>query len=537
MTNDFPERETSNTCAERFNMADYFLDARVREGKGEKIALRVADASFTYAAMQGLANQARWAFRTAGLALEDRVLLLLPDGVEFAACFFGTLKAGAVFCMGNPLSTEADLVHLLTYTRARAVVAHASVLDRLVPALAQVSDDVRDGCRARFVVPESSESTRGDWPASFLNWHRSLTAESTATGNADTSRDDVAGWLFTSGTTGNPKAAVHFHHDFPWNTERYPKQVLKLREDDVFLSVSRLFFGYATGTNLMFPFAVGGTAVLFPDKPTPERIFEHIEKYGVTVLSNVPAMIRQMVDHEDAPSKSLKTLRMCLSAGEALPAPLYERWRARGWCEILDGIGSAELFHIYISNYPGDVKVGSLGKLVPGYEARVVGADGQTLPDGEIGRLWVRGDSAALCYFGDQEKSKATFIGGDWVVSADLFRRDEEGYFYYSGRGDDILKVRGMFVSPLEIEDCVATHPAIRECAVIGALDEEGMTVPKAVCVLRDGHEASDALIASIQEHAKTRLARYKFPRIVRFMDALPRNDRGKVMRRALESI
>ena len=540
----FPSRErslsrmtTSELFPERFNMADYFLDARIREGKGEKVALRVGDASFTYAAMQGLANQARWAFRRAGLTLEDRVLLLLPDGVEFAACFFGTLKAGAVFCMGNPLSTEADLAHLLSYTRARAVVAHASVLDRLVSALAQVSDEVREGCRARFVVPESGEPAHAEWPASFRDWHHALSQESTETRNADTSRDDVAGWLFTSGTTGKPKGAVHFHHDFPWNTERYPKQVLKLRESDVFLSVSRLFFGYATGTNLMFPFAVGGTAILFPDKPTPERIFEHIEKYGVTVLSNVPAMIRQMVDHPDASSKSLSTLRMCLSAGEALPSQLYERWRERGCCEILDGIGSAELFHIYISNVPGDVKLGSLGKLVPGYEARVVGAEGQTLPDGEVGRLWVRGDSAALCYFGDQEKSKATFVGGDWVVSADLFRRDEEGYFYYSGRGDDILKVRGMFVSPLEIEDCIATHPAIRECAVIGALDEEGMTVPKAVCVLREGHVPSEEMIASIQDHAKVHLARYKFPRIVRFMEALPRNDRGKVVRRDLESV
>lgn len=513
---------------ERFNMADYFLDARIREGRGGRIAVKVGEAAYTYAEIQSLANRARFALAHRDIDLEDRVLLLLPDGVEFAVAWFGALKAGAVFCMGNPLGTEADLDHLLGYTRARAVIAHSSVLDRLLPALAK-----HPRCKARFLVADDDQAT----PEGFVRWSDALAQQPDRTENADTSRDDVAGWLFTSGTTGKPKGAVHFHHDFPYNTECYPTKVLGLREDDVFLSVSRLFFGYATGTNLMFPFAFGGTAVFFPDKPTPERIFEHVARHGVTVLSNVPAMIRQMADHDDAPRAKLDSLRMCLSAGEALPPQLYERWRSRGWCEILDGIGSAELFHIYVSNYPGDVRPGSLGRLVPGYEARVVGAEGQTLADGEIGRLAVKGDSAALCYFGDQEKSKATFVGGDWVMSADLFRRDAEGYFHYSGRGDDILKVRGMFVSPLEIEDCLASHPCIAECAVIAGLDEEGMTVPKAVVALREGHLGDEAMIASIQAHAKSQLARYKFPRIVQFVAALPRNDRGKVLRRALEAL
>jgi benzoate-CoA ligase family protein len=515
---------------ERFNMADYFLDARIREGRGARTAVKVGDAAWTYAEVQSLANRARFALGSRGIDLEDRVLLLLPDGIEFAVAWFGILKAGAVFCMGNPLAPEADLEHLLGYTRCRAVIAHASVLDRLLPALAK-----HPRCKARFVVAEKDAAI----PEGFVRWDDALAREPDRTENADTSRDDVAGWLFTSGTTGKPKGAVHFHHDFPYNTECYPTKVLGLREDDVFLSVSRLFFGYATGTNLMFPFRFGGTAVFFPDKPTPERIVEHVEKHGVTVLSNVPAMIRQMCDHateRGATRRSMKTLRMCLSAGEALPPQLYNRWRAHGWCEILDGIGSAELFHIYISNYPGDVKPASLGRLVPGYDARIVGAEGQTLPDGEVGRLWVKGDSAALGYFGDQEKSKATFVGGDWVVSADLFKRDADGYYFYSGRGDDILKVRGMFVSPLEIEDCLASHPAIADCCVVAGLDDEQMTVPKAVVVLRDGHVGDDTMIASIQEHAKTRLARYKFPRIVRFVASLPRNDRGKVLRRELES-
>lgn len=517
------------TFPERLNMADWFLDARVREGRGSRIAISVGDRSWTYEEVQSLANRASWALRDRGIDLEDRVLLLLFDGVEFATAWFGTLKAGAVFCMGNPLSTESDLEYLLEYTRARAVIADAAVIDRLLPALAGHAR-----CRVRLCVGEPSAEARRQ---GFVAWEEALSVASDRTENANTSRDDVAGWLFTSGTTGKPKGAVHFHHDFPYNTECYAKRVLELRESDVFLSVPRLFFGYATGTNLMFPFAFGGKAVFFPDKPTPEKIFAEIEKHGVTVLSNVPAMIRQMVDHPEAKSAKLGSLRMCLSAGEALPPPLYERWRANGWCEILDGIGSAELFHIYISNRLGDVKPGSLGRLVPGYQARIVGASGDDVGDGEIGRLWVRGDSAALCYFGDHEKSKSTFVGGDWVVSADLFMRDREGYYYYSGRGDDILKVRGMFVSPLEIEDCLATHPAVKECCVVGAPDEEGMIVPKAIVVLREGFERGEAIVSALQEHAKTHLARYKFPRIVRFIEALPRNDRGKVMRRELADV
>jgi benzoate-CoA ligase len=513
---------TPPTFPERFNMADYFLDARVREGKGDKVAIKVGDAKWTYAETQALANRASNALRSRGIDLEDRVLLLLPDGVEFAVSWFGILKAGAVFCMGNPLAPADDVEYLLAYTRARAVIAHTSVLDRLAPAL-----EKHPRCRVRWIVGD------GELPPGAERFEDVLAAADPKTDNADTSRDDVAGWLFTSGTTGKPKGAVHFHHDFPYNTECYPKHVLKLREDDVFLSVSRLFFGYATGTNLMFPFAFGGTAVFFPEKPTPEKLFAEIEKHGVTVLSNVPAMIRQMVDHEAAATTKLSTLRMCLSAGEALPPPLYDRWRERGWCEILDGIGSAELFHIYVSNYPGDVLPASLGRLVPGYEAKIIGPDGNEVPEGAMGRLWVKGDSAALCYFGDQEKSKATFVGGDWVVSADLFRK-EGAYFYYSGRGDDMLKVRGMFVSPLEIEDCLSTHPAVKECCVVGAIDDEGLSVPKAVVVLREGFWADEKTTHALQEHAKTKLARYKFPRIVTYVEALPRNDRGKVLRREL---
>jgi len=507
------------TFPERFNLAHYYLDARVEEGRGDRVAVAVGDEAWTYAQVQERANRASHALRAQGIDLEDRVLILLFDGMPFVEAWFGTLKAGAVFCMANPLATPEELAYLLEYTRARAVITDADVLARL-----PLDDHPR--CRARFVVGAK------DTPEGWTRWEDALAAADDRTANADTLADDVAGWLFTSGTTGKPKGAVHFHRHFAFNTEVYAKRTLGLREDDVFVSVSRLFFGYGTGTNLMFPFAVGGTAVLFPDKPTPERIAEHVEKHGVTVLTNVPAMIRQLVDLE--PKPNLDSVRICLSAGEALPPELLTRWQERfPRAEVLDGIGSAEMFHIYCTNKPGDVRPGTLGTPVEGYELRIVDADGNDAPEGQMGRLWVRGESAALCYWNRQDSSRATFRA-DWCVTADLFTRREDGAYVYAGRADDMLKVRGQFVSPLEIEDCLATHPAVRECAVVGVDDDAGLTIPKAFVVLREGFEASAALVEALQEHAKARLTRYKFPREVAFVPDLPRNDRGKVMRREL---
>lgn len=515
------EPQPPPTFPERFNMADYFLDARLREGMGDRVAVIEGDRRATYAEVHARAGRAAGALRAAGVDLEDRVLLLLPDCLEFFEAWFGVLKAGGVFCMANPLLGTEELDYLLGYTKARAVVAHRDTLERLTPALER-----HGRCRGRFVVGGEASGWRG--------WDDALRDADPDTPNADTSRDDVAGWLFTSGTTGRPKGAVHFHHDFPFNTEVFAKGVLGLRRDDVFVSVSRLFFGYATGTNLMFPFAVGGTAVVFPDKPTPERIFREVERHGVTVLTNVPSMIRQMLDSPGREAAAMDSVRICLSAGEALPPSLDERWRA-AWpnADLLDGIGSAEMFHIYVSNRPGRARPGSLGEVVPGYEIRIVGPDGEDVPTGEIGRLWVKGDSSALCYWGDPGKSATTFVG-EWVVTADLFRRDEDGYLWYAGRGDDLLKVRGKFVSPLEIEGCLGRHEAVAECAVVGATDAAGLTVPKAFVVPASGHAPTPELAEALQAWVRDHLEPYKYPREVAFLDALPRNDRGKVLRRAL---
>ncbi|MCC7538986.1 MAG: benzoate-CoA ligase family protein [Deltaproteobacteria bacterium] len=503
-------------------MASYYLDDRIAEGRGHNVAVRVGAQSWTYSEVLKLSNRAGNALRSRGIGNEDRVLVLLPDGIDFVAAWFGILKVGAVFCMQNPLASADDMAHVLDYTRARAVVAHVSVLDRLVPAL----DRVREHVRAVFVAD-------GQGPYGTKRWEEAIIESSDELENADTKKDDMAGFLFTSGSTGKPKAAVHLHHDFPWNTECYAKRVLAMTEKDVCVSVPKLFFGYATGTNLMFPFAVGATACLFPARSTPEAVYDAIERFRPTLLTNVPTMIAQMLDHERAKTADLSCLRAVLSAGEALPEELHRRWLDRFGVEILDGIGSAEMFHIYITNAPGDVVMGSLGKVVPGYEAKIVGADGNEVPDGEIGRLKVRGDSCAVGYFRDHESSKATFEG-DWCLSADLFRRDRDARFWYVGRADDVLKVHGVFVAPAEIEACLLLHPAVRESAVIGVTDDNGLTVAKAFVVVRDGHGTADALAQELRTFVREKIGAHKSPQLVAFLGELPRNDRGKVNRRAL---
>jgi benzoate-CoA ligase len=327
---------------------------------------------------------------------------------------------------------------------------------------------------------------------------------------------------------------VHLQHDLPYNTECYAKGVLGINEDDLTVSVPKLFFGYATGTNLLFPFAVGGATALFSERSTPEKLFEVIERYRPTILTSVPTTINGMLNVEGAARRDLSSLRMCLSAGEALPAELYRRWSETFGVEIYDGIGSAEMFHIYITNRPGDVKPGSLGRVVEGYEAEVVDAEGRRLPAGEMGTLCVKGDSAALCYWQSHEKSKQTFAG-DWCTTGDQCHVDEEGYFWYHGRTDDMLKVSGVFVAPAEIENCLLRHEAVLEAAVVGHDPGDGLIKPKAFLVLREGHTPGEDLARSIKEFVKTHLALYKYPRWVEFVPSLPKNDRGKIDRKKLK--
>jgi benzoate-CoA ligase len=507
---------------EKFNMSDYFLYHNVEEGREGKVCLYYEDQTFTYGEAVRRSNRAGNALRELGLDEENRVLMALPDCPEFVWTWFGAARVGGVITMVNPLLPAADYKYYLEYTRARVAVIHESLLGNFAEAVAEAK-------HLRNVLVVGRE--HGD----FLPFSEVIEQEPDECPRADTHRDDIAIWLFTSGSTGHPKGAVHLHHDLPFNTECYAKRVLGVREDDLTVSVPKLFFGYATGTNLLFPFAVGGATALFSERSTPEKLFEVIDRYKPTVLTSVPTMINGMLNLEGAAAKDLSSLRFCLSAGEALPVELYERWMKTFNVEILDGIGSAEMFHIYITNRPGDVKPGSLGRVVGGYEARVVDAEGREVPTGEMGTLRIKGDSAALCYWQAHEKSKETFAG-DWCTTGDQFHVDDEGYYWYHGRTDDMLKVSGVYVAPVEIEACLLQHEAVLECAVVGHDAGDGLVKPKAFVVAREGYEAGEGLAGRLKEFVKSRLALYKYPRWIEFAESLPKNDRGKIDRKQLKS-
>ncbi len=505
----------------RLNLAAYLLDARVDEGRGAAPALLTPDETLTYAQVQARTNRVAGALAAAGIVRGDRALLALSDGPDFVATLFGILKLGAVGAMANPDLRDAELEHLLACTGAKVVVTTSAVAWRAAGVIAA------SGATCLVVGPESG--------AGF----RSLAAVSAGLPEVfrtvDTAADDEALWLFTSGSTGKPRAAVHRHRDFAYHIECYAKRILGLGRQDTMLSVPKLYFPYATGMSLLFPFAVGARTILFPEHPTPERLFDLIERFAPTILTTVPTMTAKMLAHPGATQRDLASVRLAVTAGEALPPDLHRRWDETFGVPMLDGIGSAEMFHIYISNRPGDVRPASLGRVVPGYEARVMRADGSPASDGEVGTLWVRGGSTFDRYHGDPEATAAALRDG-WVVSGDMMRREGD-QFFYAGRTDDMLKVAGIYVSPIEVEGVLARHPAVAECAVVGFNDEQGLVKPRAFVVLRPGHTADETFFHDLGQWARAELAHYKVPRSWVARDALPRNDRGKIVRRALRAV
>jgi benzoate-CoA ligase family protein len=535
---------SSVTFPEVFNLADYFLFDRLKEGLGAEVALRFGDRTWTYAEVAARTEAVATLLRDAGLRHEERVLIVLPDLPPFAWSFFGVLKAGGVIAMGNPDAPSGDLAYLTEYTRASVLVT----VPRVVTAL---HEGLRTSpwLKAVFVVPDAAT---GDDPEAEVGFDTvpGMRSETLSSALAfvqrsgrraevvPTRRDDIAVWLFTSGSTGKPKAAVHTHRDFAFNTEVYAIGTVGYRRGDICVSVPRLFFGYATGTNLMFPFRVGASVGMFSERPTVESLTAAIARYRPTVLTNVPTMIGKLLEQGSA--VDLSSLRFCLSAGEALPPALLTRWTERWGVEVYDGIGSAEMFHIYVSNRPGDVKPGSLGRVVDGYTLKVlptgaVGPGAEPVGPNEIGVLWVAGDSVAIGYQGDRDKSWQTFHGR-WCCTGDLFRLDEEGYLWFGGRADELLKVSGLWVSPLEVEDCLLAHAAVAEVAVVG-VEVDGLMASRAYVVAREGHAAGEGLAGELQQWAKGRLARHKYPRQVVFVSELPKNDRGKIDRKALRAL
>lgn len=535
------------------NMADHFLGARLREGKGEKTAIVCGERRLTYAEVSSLANRFANVLMALDVVPEQRVLIALPDIPEFAGALFGTLKMGAVGVMANCLLNPEAILGFLEYTRATAVVVHGSHLS----AFARAAADARflkhiivvgEGKPEDEEVPVDGEhsativSPGAELGPNIVSFEAAALDVTDVAETYPTHRDDAALWLFSGGTTGVPKGVVQTHRSFVNTTELYAKGVLGVCEDDVTLSVPKLYFGYATGSNLLFPFSVGATTVLFPERCTVQELFRQIAEHRPTLLINVPTMINHMLSHPGAQSADLSCLRLVTSAGEALPAPLYAKWKKTFGVELLDGLGTAEMWHVFVSNRPGDVKPGTLGKVVPGFEVRACDEGGTPVPDGEVGALWVRGGSRAIGYWQHQEKSEQAFRG-EWYVSGDMIRCDEDGYITYCGRGDDMLKVGGKWLSPGEVEGCLMRHPHVRECAVVGMTDEQGLTKPCAHVVVRPGASvpsgagAGDALAEVLKEHVRTQLEPYKAPREIRFSDDLPRTHLGKIDRGKLRRV
>jgi benzoate-CoA ligase family protein len=482
----------------KLNLATWFVDRNVEEGRGERTALIGPGGPTTYAELARLVNRSGNLLRELGVRAEERVLLVLGDSVEFVALWYGAQKIGAVTAEAYTFLQPKDYAYYLDYTRAGVVVVDE-----------QTEGPIREVAGSQEVLVAREGFLEG-MPDELEP--------------APTTKDDIAIWKFTTGSTGQPKAAVHPTHSAVLSCEWYAKGVLGLREDDVILPVPKLFFGYARDLAALFPFAVGAAGIVFPERSTPEKIFELIAEHKPTILVNVPTMMAQMVaktvspGHGQCLAPDMSAVRLCTSAGEALPRELHDRWMETFGVEVLDGIGSSEAYHIYISNRPGRVRPGSTGELVPGYEAHIA----------ENGELWIEGDTAALLYWGEHEKTKQTF-SGDTVKTGDLFERDDDGYFWYRGRVDDLIKVGGIWVAPAEIEHCLVEHPEVVECAVVGAR-QNGLTLARAFVVARGSVDEQ-----TLQDFVRERLSPHKVPREVRIVDDLPKTPSGKLDRKALQ--
>ncbi len=504
----------------QFNAADYFIDRNVREGRGNKVAVLCEDRSFTYAQLQAGMNRIGNGLKGLGLRMEDRAGLLLLDTEIFPQAFFGAIKTGVVPVCLNTLMRPQDYLYFLNDSRTRVLIIDAALLD--------VFEPIRD--KLQFL--EHTVVVNGPAPEWAMSLDQLIEGRSDKLDMMPTTPDDACFWLYSSGSTGAPKGAVHLQHDMVYSVETYGKQVLGIREDDVCFSAAKLFFAYGLGNGLYFPFSVGATSVYLPARPTPALVYDTIRRHRPTLFFGVPTLYASMLQHEG----SLDGVRLCVSAGEALPADILRRWVERHHVQIADGIGSTEIAHIFISNCADCIKPGSSGKVVPGYEARIVDEKFQDVPAGDIGTLLIKGDSICAAYWNKHEKTKSTILG-EWINTDDKYYMDEEGFYYYVGRSDDMLKVGGIWVSPIEVESCLIAHPAVFECAVVGAPDQENLIKPKAFVVLKPGYSADAQLEKELKEYVKQQLAHYKFPRWIVFVEELPKTATGKLKRFELRKL
>ncbi|MBG9387100.1 benzoate-CoA ligase family protein [Caenimonas aquaedulcis] len=484
------------------------------EGRYGKVAFidAVSGASLTYGDLAKQSYQFANALRAKGFTPETRVMIAMLDTLEWPVVFLGCILAGVVPVAANTLLTTKDFEFMLRDSRAQALFVSKPLLP-VFESLVGTSGTLKDVYMA------------GDDAANSVA--ALIAAGSPVPSPHDTSADDPCFWLYSSGSTGTPKGTVHLHSHLIQTAELYGRGVLGIREDDVVFSAAKLFFAYGLGNSLTFPMSVGATAVLLPARPAPAEVFNTLLKYQPTIFYGVPTLYAALLADANRPARAQLNLRVCTSAGEALPAEIGRRWTEAYGCEILDGIGSTEMLHIFLSNRPRQVRYGTTGQAVPGYELRIVGDDGRECGPGEIGELQINGPSAALMYWNNRAKTKATFAG-EWTRSGDKYTRDADGYYTYGGRSDDMLKVGGIYVSPFEVEACLMTHAAVLEAAVIGVADTDELVKPKAFVVLKAGQAASAEVL---QMHVKNALAPYKYPRWIEFVPELPKTATGKIQR------
>jgi len=506
----------------RLNVAEHFLDEPAQRHP-ERVAIAGEPREVTYGQLAALANRAGNALLAQGVTRGDRVLILLPDSAEFIAAFFGATKIGAVAVPVNPFARTADYIHYIENSEPSAAIVHSEAIPEFLPASSE---------RPQMLIVVAGQEESNANGVRCAKWSAWTASASERLAPAETAAHDPAFMLYTSGSGGTPKAAVHRHADMLFTSRNYAQTVLGLGADDVTFSVSKLFFAYGLGNGMYFPLFAGARTVLNPERTNVAQVIEMVARHRPTVFFAVPTLYAAVLREAERPGHRVdfSSVRKCVSAGETLPAEIFNAWKRRFGIEILDGIGSTEMLHIFISSSPGKCKPGSCGFPVPGYEVKIVDDAGGLVRDGEIGNLWVRGESAFERYWKIPDLTART-KRGDWVITGDKFVRELDGYYQYCGRADDMLKVAGMWVSPMEVENALLGHPLVAEAAVVGATDTQGLTYSVAHVVLRAGSKGLDQLAGEICEHVKARLVSYKVPREVRFCGELPKTATGKIQR------
>jgi benzoate-CoA ligase len=500
-----------------YNFAADVLQKNLDAGRAGKTAYIDVRGTHTYGQLADRVARFGAALRGLGVKREERVLIALFDTIDWPTAFLGCLKAGIIAVPVNTLLTEDDYRFMLADSRAKCLVVSEALFPRFEKLIKQSPD-------LEHVI------VSGENPHGYRLFEDVIGADEPEPYTAPTTSDDIAFWLYTSGSTGKPKGAVHCHASLKITADLYGTPVVGLKESDLVYSVAKLFFAYGLGNAMTFPLSVGATTVLLADRPTPDGVADLLRKHPITVLFGVPTFYAAFLNSPNAPPKAEVKLRRCQSAGEALPEEVAKNFFKRYGIEISDGLGTTEMLHIFLTNRPGANKYGTTGKVVPGYEIKLVGEDGQPVKQGEMGELYVRGSTSALMYWNNREKSRDTFRG-EWTRCGDKYIEDAEGYYVCCGRHDDMLKVSGMYVSPFEVEAALSSHPDVLEAAVVGWNDEQKLIKPKAFVVLKSPEKANDALIRALQEHVKQKLAPYKYPRWIEFRKELPKTATGKIQR------